>query len=395
MSIDSLPGRVKLRSLVGTLFLVLLLLAVGAMLVGQAVGQPILLGYVETGSMAPTMEPGDGFVAIPSEIAGPPEEGDVITFRAEEIQGGGLTTHRVVGETEAGYITRGDANPFTDQSGGEPPVTDEQIVATALEMNGQVVVISNLGTVITALQFIVGGLVGAITGAFGLDALLGGGGSAQSLVWVGVAIIAVGFIADAVTGDRSAGRRTDRRSGYIKSTTFILVLVLIVVTPATASMVIPSGTTSFDIVSSESPNENPLVIGVGEESSIEYQVANDGFIPVLAVIEPRSEGLSVSRSSFIVSGRSQKATTLRIDAPETTGAYAQQISQWRYIPILPRSILLSLHAIHPFVAVAVIDLVLVVGAVIAGLIAVGTGPVRMRSTGRDITTLQRLKRRLF
>jgi hypothetical protein len=41
------------------------------------------LTYVETGSMEPTLEPGDGFVAIPAELAGPIDEGDVINNLAE------------------------------------------------------------------------------------------------------------------------------------------------------------------------------------------------------------------------------------------------------------------------------------------------------------------------
>ncbi|TKX51714.1 signal peptidase I, partial [Halorubrum sp. SP3] len=71
---------------------------------------------------------------VPPAIAGDIEEGDVVTFEAQELQGGGLTTHRVVDETDQGYITRGDANPFTDQDGPEPPVQESQIAAVALEL---------------------------------------------------------------------------------------------------------------------------------------------------------------------------------------------------------------------------------------------------------------------
>jgi signal peptidase len=81
--------------------------------------------------MEPTLEPGDGFVAVPAELAGPIDDGDVIVFEAETIQGGGLTTHRVVDETDRGFITRGDANPFTDQDDSEPPVKRAQVVAKA------------------------------------------------------------------------------------------------------------------------------------------------------------------------------------------------------------------------------------------------------------------------
>jgi len=83
----------KLRSSVGTLLTVLFVAVVIAMLVGQQLGQPILLGFVVTGSMSPTLEPGDGFVAVPPAIAGDIEEGDVVTFDARELEGGGLTTH--------------------------------------------------------------------------------------------------------------------------------------------------------------------------------------------------------------------------------------------------------------------------------------------------------------
>ncbi|RLM60020.1 S26 family signal peptidase, partial [Halorubrum sp. Atlit-26R] len=55
------------------------------MLVGQQLGQPIVLGFVLTGSMnaePANMAPGDGFVAVPPSIAGDIEEGDVVTFEA-------------------------------------------------------------------------------------------------------------------------------------------------------------------------------------------------------------------------------------------------------------------------------------------------------------------------
>jgi signal peptidase len=71
--------------------------------------------------MEPTLNAGGGFVAVPAAVAGLIEAGDVIVYEAEETQGGGLTTHRVVGETDRGFI-RGGPNPLTDQDSDEPPV---------------------------------------------------------------------------------------------------------------------------------------------------------------------------------------------------------------------------------------------------------------------------------
>lgn len=78
--------------LVQTLLVVFLV----SVIAGAILGQPILLAFVETGSMSPTLEPGDGFVAIPSQLSGEIQQNDVIVFEAQHLNGGGLTTHRVV-----------------------------------------------------------------------------------------------------------------------------------------------------------------------------------------------------------------------------------------------------------------------------------------------------------
>jgi len=191
----SARAQMKLRSSAGTLLTVLFVAVVVAMLVGQQLGQPVLLGFVVTGSMAPTLEPGDGFVAVPPAFAGEIEEGDVVTFDARELEGGGLTTHRVVGETEEGYVTRGDANPFTDQDGPEPPVQDAQIVAVAWQLDDEVVTIPRLGTVAMALQGLVGALVGLLGSVPGGDSIADGD-VGSIMVAGGVSLLLLSFASD-------------------------------------------------------------------------------------------------------------------------------------------------------------------------------------------------------
>ncbi|MFC7114202.1 signal peptidase I [Natronoarchaeum sp. GCM10025703] len=157
----------------GTALVVLVL----ALLLGQLLGQPILLGFVSTGSMEPAVDAGDGFVAVPALLAGDVSEGDIVVFDAEELQGGGLTTHRVVGETDEGYVTKGDANPFTDQDGGEPPVSEGQIVAHALQVGDTAVTIPHLGTGIMGVQSAADGLQQSVVSA------AGGGGDWSGHRW--------------------------------------------------------------------------------------------------------------------------------------------------------------------------------------------------------------------
>lgn len=151
--------RVALAALVG-LFVVVF--------VGQLVGQPVGIAYVDSGSMEPTMTAGDAFIAVPSILTPAPEVGEIITYDAETMNGGGLTTHRVHDKVETGYITKGDANLFTDQGAGEPPVTADQIVAEPLQIGPLVVVIPYLGTVIGMLQGAIVGVISGVAGVFGI-----------------------------------------------------------------------------------------------------------------------------------------------------------------------------------------------------------------------------------
>lgn len=383
----------NLRSSIGSVLTLLVVAAVLAMLVGQLLGQPILLGFVVTGSMAPTLDPGDGFVAVPPAAAGEINEGDVVTFDARELEGGGLTTHRVVGETEEGYVTRGDANPFTDQDGPEPPVQESQIVAVAWQFNGEVVRIPYIGTAALAFQGAMLSLVGFLSGVPGLSGL-GDGDIGSVMTALGVGLLLYSFVSGAVSSDRGGQSRSRSRDRTMNATVVLVVILLLILVPATASMVLPSGTNELTIVSSESPSEDPSVIERGESQTIEYNVSNDGFVPQVVIIEPASTGVDVSETTLVVSRGESLGTTATIHAPDETGVYFRAISERQYIQLLPLSVIVALHDIHPFVAIAAIDLVIV--AVVTGVfvLAVGLQPLRFRSRGRNLPLGERLRRRL-
>ena len=146
----------------------LLIAAIVLLLGGQLLGQPAIV-FVETGSMSPTLEPNDGFLAVPAVIADDPEVGDVILFQSQNLGGGELTTHRVVDITEEGYITQGDANPFTDQDGDEPPVSDGQIRAVALTVGDGIVTIPGLGASVGAVRSVGTAIQNVVLVPLGID----------------------------------------------------------------------------------------------------------------------------------------------------------------------------------------------------------------------------------
>ncbi|RZV11708.1 signal peptidase [Natrinema hispanicum] len=363
------------------------------LLVGQLLGQPILLGYVATGSMEPTMDAGDGFVAIPSAVTGDVQEGDVVVFQARELHDGGLTTHRVVGETEGGYITKGDANPFTDQDGGEPPVTDGQIVAEALQINGEVVTIPYLGTIVMGIQGVAMAAANAVTSVFGM-ATTSSNGLGSMLVAIGVALLGFGILLERVGPARRETTRRRSRENVLAFWSTLGLILLVFVTLATAAMVVPSGTYEYGLISTESPTDDPQIIEPGATTELTRSVDNAGYLPVVVVHEAESNGIRADPGWQTVGIRGSGETTVRLSAPEEPGEYTRSLGEYRYLAVLPPSLLVWLHGVHPFAAIAAVNGV-VVGVTVAIIVLLfGSGDLRLRSGPDHVSLSTRLERRL-
>jgi signal peptidase len=346
-----------------------------SMILGQVLGQPVLLGFVTSGSMAPTIETGDGFVAIPAALAGPVEEGDVVTFRAEEIQGGGLTTHRIVEETDRGYITKGDANPFTDQDGDEPPVKETQIVATVWQPGGTVVTVPGVGAVVTGTQSTLQEIQRQIAALVGARSLLG----TQGLAYFVVALSMVAYVADILLSDDRKREREPERSTGTNVRLIVAVFAGAIVLSATAAMVGPAGPQEFGVVSAESDSPGPRVIEQGTSESVQYITPNDGFVPVVRYVEPATEGVEIKPREAVVPARSSVNGTLTLTAPPETGYYRYYVVEHRYLLVLPQSTIETLHAVHPWLPIVVIDGLLGGSFYLLWVVIVDNGRVRRRT----------------
>lgn len=330
--------------LIGVVIVLLIPIIGGALL-----GQPVLVSFVETGSMEPTIDTNDGFIAVPSVLSGDIEEGEVIVFQATNVQGGELTTHRVVGETEQGYITQGDANPFTDQSRGEPPITDGQIIATALQIGGTVVVIPSLGTVVLFMSGILNSISAVLSQLLGRPIPQGTTGLGYLIVGASAIVLVVTILRGEDKTRRSRSRSRSRR-GLLSRRLLILFIVTVVLLPIIGGMALPSGVQEYGIVSAERDSEAPHVIKAGETSQDTYTLPNTGFIPKLVFTEPASEGIAVDRSVTYLDARSSSEVIVEIEAPPETGYYYRHLAEYHYPIVLPPSLIIALHNIHPIVA---------------------------------------------
>lgn len=107
------PGLWMLDSarVAGVFLLTTVFAAIALCVVPSLVGGPRPV-VVETGSMSPSVRPGDVVLTRPDAASA--EVGSIITFHADD--GDGLVTHRVVDLDDGRFVTRGDANPTNDSS---------------------------------------------------------------------------------------------------------------------------------------------------------------------------------------------------------------------------------------------------------------------------------------
>jgi signal peptidase len=349
-------------------------IVVVALVVGQVLGQPLLLSYVTSGSMEPAITAGEGFVALPPMLAGSIESGDVVVFDADRIDGGGLTTHRVVDETDRGYITKGDANPFTDQDNGETPVQEAEVVAVAWRPTGSVLTIPHLGTGIESIQSVLEGIQNGLVDVFGTRALLGLQGIGYLLFALSVMLY---FVLEWFEDDRQRDRDRDRSAG-IDARVFALGLAVLVMGGATAAMVIPGGTQEYGIVSAEFESDNPATIKQNSNGDLPYTVGNGGFVATVVVLEPEGENITVEPNRLTVPGGETANASISISTPPETGYFQYFLTEHRYLQLLPASVILALHEIHPLVALLVINAEVGIPVYLLSIAAIGRGRIRSR-----------------
>jgi signal peptidase len=209
----------------------------------------------------------------------------------------------------------------------------------------------------------------------GTRALLGTQGIAYLLF--GSSIILY-FVAGIFETERKDRERTTSRDTGTGSRRVMLVLTLVVLTGATAAMLVPAQTQGFGIVSAEFESDSPDVIRQGTTESYTYTVHNTGVIPVEVMLEPAGDRIDATPDQLSIESRSRANATVTITAPPETGRYQAYLEQHRYLRVLPKTVIESLYGIHPWVPIVAINTIIGVPFYVFGLLVLGKGRVRAR-----------------
>ncbi|WP_267641122.1 signal peptidase I [Haloarchaeobius amylolyticus] len=288
------------------LFCVLL----GATVVLAPIGGPVSVSYVYSDSMAPTIEPYDGYLLVP---AGEVATGDVVTFWSDQQDE--FVTHRVVGVTDEGLVTKGDANPTTDQASGHPPVDRADVTGKVLRVDGSVVTIPGFGRGVETLR------------------------EQRSLILAGA--VAVTLASVLVRGRDRYGHDRALRYGTLYVAGFLLLAGVL-----TAVML--STAVRYDwefVVTATGGQYGPAV---GEPGALNETIAtgtsavSDHFVHTTGLRD-------VQVTSGAARGRVRVAGV--VPARETTGVQRTSVTVYRYPAFAPEWLVTALRRVHPVAAV--------------------------------------------
>jgi signal peptidase len=279
-------------------------------------------------------------------------------------------------------VTRGDANPFTDQDGGEPPVKDAQVVAVALQVGGGVVVIPELGTAVGAVRATLATVQGRLAATLGTDSVLGVTGLGYLIAAAAGLLYVLDLLFGSDGSNRDDARSRDRDDAGTDARLVLAGFALVLVVGATIGMVVPAGTQEYGLVSAEFDSDRPTVVRAGETGTVPYTVSNGGGLPVVAYVEPGSDGVAVEAGRLQVPPGGTAETTVALQAPPETGYYRRFIVEHRYLAVLPAPVIDALYRIHPWVPIVAIDALLGGSMYFLGSALVGTGRVRGRGRNR-------------
>ncbi|OPL08507.1 MAG: hypothetical protein AVO33_11175 [delta proteobacterium ML8_F1] len=303
-----------LKNAVGGLFI----LAILGVASSSSGGAPSLT-YVYSESMEPLIMTNDAFIVWPEKN---PEVGDIVVFRPSVLEAQYIT-HRIIGEVEEGFITKGDNSPYTDQSSGEPPIKPSRIVGRVVTIGGSPLVIPQLGVLSEGLQDLFSDNARIFSGIF-----------------LGLAILnlLVGTL-------RSPRRRRPRNRWRLMNVyrgigiTAVLIVVL--------SVYYGSQVKQVDYLVSESPGTLGDQVKRGEAGQLSIQAENNGLIPVWFVADGL-EPFRVDHAPRVIWPLSEVTVMIDVLPQENTGRYMGYVRVFNYPALLPRSWLLFFHRINPF-----------------------------------------------
>lgn len=283
--------------------------------------------YVYSNSMEPLIKVNDAFLVWPTSNV---RVGDIIMYRPVVLKAAYIT-HRIIAAGDSGYITKGDNAYYKDQDSGEPQVAKDRIMGRVVTINGQPVIIPQIGKFTAFVR----------------------SGLGKYTIYLAMAFFILGIILLIGGGKGSLQKRRPRnrlRLRHIYGGASKLAAIIIILTIYFSSRV-----SQINYLVSEYPGTLGDQIGVNQPGVLTMNIKNNGLIPVWKVMRGIPP-LSIRDTSLYVKPLSSKTILIDVTAQHRTGAYQGYIQIYSYPALLPKEGILFLHSIHPLAAIASVGL---------------------------------------
>ena len=325
-----------LNALLAIAILCTLIAAVGSAITKK----PVLLSVIRSNSMYPVWERGDMVIIKNLNEKDAVQNGDIVFFETEEgsLSDKGWIAHRVMdGNTAQGYVTKGDANDYTDQNDGSGLIDREWIAAKALTIGETPIVIPKLGHLSLLVEKYQG----------------------NSLLLPAIALILallIGF------GELKSSRiRKKKEIGIELQLIYILGgLTIVVIMGAT---MLSSGQ-KLNLTYEVSEQGQGILMGsevgilqVGDEVSQPLsELKNGGFFQLIGSITTKDKQIMPSHKNIKLSQGQQLETTYTVTAQDP-GLYESTIQVGLFYPFLPASFIYFLSEKSYWLALMVVSFV--------------------------------------
>jgi signal peptidase len=291
---------------------------------GYLLDRPVLLSYVTSDSMSPTINSYDLFLVNP--IPEKYSEGDIIIFSS----GGKWICHRVFAVLDGGYLTKGDNNIATDQLAGKDVVKQEDIAGKVVTFSEKPILLPGGGKLV---------------------------GFAGTFLWENKILLLVVFIFFgllSLTGG-SLNVRRKRRYFRLKNSQVYTIITFSILLTVTFLSVFLITSTDINYGTTSAAGLRPEWVEPGKTFERTITVENKGIIPYYYYLTTNSKRVDVGEGFFLFP-RESKNIRILINAPDATGIYSERIYICKYLPIAFPAMINVLAETSPFLPILLIDL---------------------------------------
>ncbi|HEY2422231.1 MAG TPA: signal peptidase I [Neobacillus sp.] len=364
----------KVASKIVNIILAVVVLCTVSAAVGSAImKKPFLLTVIRSNSMYPVWERGDLVIIENLSEKETVHHGDIVFFKAKEgdLASKGWIAHRVIsGNSEKGFITKGDANKYTDQESndGKGEIKREWIAGRALLIGGSPMVIPKLGFLSLWME------------KFQSNPFV-----VPVIAFILAILIAIGEF----TSDKKRGKKNKEMELPL-----IYIIGGFTVSIIIGGTMLASGQT-VNLVYEVSKQGQGVMVGsdvgvlkVGDVVSRPLsELNNKGFFPLIGAITTDDKQIEVSHKNVFLTQGQGINTTFTVNA-KNPGLYQSSINVGLFYPLLPASLIYFLADKSYWLALVVISMIPGLPLIIYPLI---DGKMRRRT----LKMLRRKKRKLL